>query len=195
LTPKLSRKSKALGGVPPIVLRLPHHASRVFSKGRERGSAALGAVKHGDLNGTVRKFQCSKLEHGSRVMDNDAASNAACFREYAEECRRLAQQAPQRDKPVLMEMDYLRGRSGGQRLHSWKQQTKSVTPPGTLLETGPRGSAGAIEQQVWPSQESYRRGNGWPTARRSCRRSRPITSYSPCRLGSLRIYPNRRTGP
>src|SRR3984893_7619945 len=25
----------------------------------------------------------------------------------------------------------------------------------TLLETGPRESAGAIEQQVWPSQESY----------------------------------------
>ena len=33
-------------------------------------------------------------------MDNDAAR----FREYAEECRRLAQQASQRDKPVLMEI-------------------------------------------------------------------------------------------
>jgi hypothetical protein len=33
-------------------------------------------------------------------MDNDAAR----FRQYAEECRRLAQQASERDKPVLMEI-------------------------------------------------------------------------------------------
>jgi hypothetical protein len=34
------------------------------------------------------------------VMENDAAR----FREYAEECQRLAQQASQRDKDVLMEI-------------------------------------------------------------------------------------------
>jgi len=33
-------------------------------------------------------------------MDNDAAR----FRQYAEECRRLAQRASERDKAVLMEI-------------------------------------------------------------------------------------------
>jgi hypothetical protein len=32
------------------------------------------------------------------------ANDAARFREYAEECRRLAQQASERDKAVLMEI-------------------------------------------------------------------------------------------
>lgn len=36
--------------------------------------------------------------------DDDAQSNAKKFRDYAAECRRLAQRAPEKDRKVLMEI-------------------------------------------------------------------------------------------
>ena len=72
----------------------------------ERRMAALVPSAKFISTGTVRRvpgLQLGTLEHTQkveRVMDSDADR----FRQYAAECRRLAQRASEKDKAILMEI-------------------------------------------------------------------------------------------
>ena len=50
---------------------------------------------------------CNSGKHSEDQMENDnrnSGENAKKFRDYAAECRRLAQRAPEKDRKVLMEI-------------------------------------------------------------------------------------------